>query len=246
MPGWRQNLQKDGFRLDSKSLLNRAPGKRTPTQSCPLKAGTPGKRISVYPNQLRQRVLRVTLAMSFWKSDSTPQMFHPHHHKGCVQPHTLSKGDLQGHPKKCLLLVKGMLGVLDPTLLSQSSSVSLGCFLGVEVGRIVPQPHASGRRSIGTHPSTLQPWQWCVSGGHPRSVPQPCTSADTAPTGSPGQRGVPRPTAPPQPQDSKESQSCSQAQHRRVLTRTRRVPRAVHNTGTTAQHQPTPRSPELS
>lgn len=157
----------------------------------------------------------MALAVSLWQGDSTPQMCHPHHQKSCVQPHTLSTGGLQGHSQKCPSQAKGMLCALDPTLLSQSPAVPLGCFLAVGVCSIVPQPHASGRRSTGTHPSTLHPWQWCVV---PRSVPQRCTSADTASMGSLGQGeppgGPPGPQPHPQPQDSTGSQSCPQHQLR--------------------------------
>lgn len=90
------------------------PQEKAPHQSCPLKRGTPGRRIPVYSNQLRQTVLGVTLGVFLWQDDSTPQMCHPQLQKGCVQPHALSTGSLQGHPQKCLLLANEMLGALDP------------------------------------------------------------------------------------------------------------------------------------
>lgn len=222
------------------------PQEKAPHQSCPLKRGTPGRRIPVYSNQLRQTVLGVTLGVFLWQDDSTPQMCHPQLQKGCVQPHALSTGSLQGHPQKCLLLANEMLGALDPTLLSQSSSVSLGCFLGVGACRIVPHPHASASKS--RDPSFNQTAMavvcvWRV----PRSVPSPaplqtqpplaplgrgqppglswsCPQAHS-PTSTTGQKGVPELSPPAQGEG---------------------VPRAVHNTATTAQHRPTRRSPELS
>lgn len=269
----------------------------------------------------------MTPPMSLWQDNSTPQMCHPHHQKGWFQLHTLSTKGLQGHPQKCPPLVKGMRGALDPTFLSQSSSVSLGCFLGVGICRIVSRPHASGHKEpilqpythgsgvaegpqecppalhLGSHSPHGHPWAQGSPQGCPGAVPRPTAPLSTtgqdgvpelspapAEGGSPGPeplqsgvpwavpssitrqsrvpraalglspgthplqsrvaRAIPRPTAPAEPGEGAvpnpraPAEGLSPAQGCRHPSRG--FPRAAHNTATTAQHRPPPRTPGLS